>query len=122
MMEKKYKLPEKTGVEIKENCYRSRFTFYGDVLQFEYSMTDHDAPNQRHAAVRFFLQDGSDDAQVSVSASHRNNDKCYWISDFEILGYRVPAGSVSAFVTACRELITSWFNNYVSNGGGYDAA
>ena len=92
-------------VDVRDHCYRTRFTFYGEVTYAEYVMRTY-VPD-RYAAVKWFIKDGSDDAFVSVYCNHRERGS--WVVDHSLINEHVSAGSVSSFVTACREYVESYF-------------
>lgn len=89
---------------VKEHFYNTRFTFYGHVLYFEYALE----AETRYSAVKFFLQDESNDAYVSVQCCKR--DDTGWTAEHTMFNQRVCAGSVSEFVTSCRAFVDAYFN------------
>lgn len=90
-------------VEVRDHCYRTRFTFYGAVTYAEYVLV---APD-KYAAVKWFLQDNSDDALVSVQCCKRDDDG--WTAEHTMFNRLICAGSVSKFITACRDYVESYF-------------
>ena len=94
-----------SDVVIRDHCYRTRFTFYGEVTYAEYIRATN-VPD-RFAAVRWFLKDGSDDAFVSVQCNRR--DPYTWVNDYSLINQHVKAGSVSEFVTSCKEFCDAYF-------------
>lgn len=91
---------------VKEHFYRTRFTFYGPVLLFEYALDT----EGRHAGTTFFLRDGSDDAFVSVLCNSKD-EHGHWRADYSMTNMQVKAGCVSEFVSSCKEFCDCYFDN-----------
>ena len=105
-----------SSVEVRDHCYRTRFTFYGAVTYAEYALISDD----KYAAVKWFLKDDSDDAFVSVQCCKHGDDG--WTAEHTKFNQRVCAGSVSSFVTACRDYVESYFYDTEPNDNALLAA